>query len=62
MCASFSNPVKSTKGWIPTTATVKDVQIDTDPMFMTTTYKVFAFLTSLINVSKKALITFGSLL
>ena len=41
MCTSFSNPVRSTEGWILTTATVKDVQVDTDPMSMTTTYKVW---------------------
>ena len=41
MCTSFSNPVRSTEGWIPTIATVKDVQVDTDPMSMTTTYKVW---------------------
>lgn len=41
MCTSFSNHVRSTEGWIPTVATVKDVQVDTDPMSMTATYKVW---------------------
>ena len=41
MCTSFSNPTRSTEGWIPTIATVEDVQVDTDPMSMTTTYKVW---------------------